>query len=35
LEAITLCMTIGGRLLEDGTDTVVYTPQFADAAGQR
>lgn len=31
--AIFVYLTIGGRLLE--TDTVVYTPQIADATGHR
>ena len=32
--AIFVYLTIGGALLEDGTDTVVYTPQIADATGR-
>ena len=33
--AIFVYLTIGGGLLEDGADTVVYTPQVADSTGQR
>ncbi|AUX79973.1 hypothetical protein NXT3_PC00813 (plasmid) [Sinorhizobium fredii] len=33
--AIFVYLTIGGGFLEDGADTVVYTPQVADSAGQR
>ncbi|APG94861.1 hypothetical protein [Sinorhizobium americanum] len=33
--AIFVYLTIGGGLLEDGTDTVVYTPQVADSTGHR
>ncbi|ASY59749.1 hypothetical protein [Sinorhizobium sp. CCBAU 05631] len=33
--AIFVYLTIGGGFLEGGADTVVYTPQVADSAGQR
>ena len=33
--AIFVYLTICGDLLEDGADTVVYTPQVADSTGQR
>ena len=33
--AIFVYLTIGGGLLEDGTDAVVYAPQIADSAGPR
>jgi hypothetical protein len=32
--AIFVYLTIGGSLLEDGTDAVVYTPQVADTTAR-